>query len=634
MGVAHLEYVFSPSGLPLPFKGERDIGTTSILVRGGAGTGKTTLALALAHSIARESEGSALVLTTEFSPVEISFKASVLGLSESIVQRWPGRSPVESGAILVEHLTQVGGGEQILSSAERRSRSIDAVWDLLHPTSSGDSSELEQEDPARCPVRVVVIDALTLPEAGSADGAQRADLVAFVQALEADGCSVILVEELADGVHAWSTFVVDVVFELSLAPHAEAGELRRKLTVSKSRYSVSTPGPHDYGLRGGKPATWPNLLRVVAGSPSREISVLRQMEPLPLWVPAPVENHWLEITSRVVLTQHHSDGDQALRVLERTSGAKIVFVHCGVNATISFGQTQVRVFDHEGVQAIVWAVASCRGANVCHVTGMSGLIAREGAVRASHLLSGLSGLGYLVCVYEPQPESITPTIRSMADFLWLGAANGRLVSPQPRLSFCLSQSMGRPYREDWKREDRLPWFYYLRGNTWRAGLAALHAVSRVEPPPPSTQVLWDALCAELAGSRDAVLRLKEGILGDHEKLAIDPLCRALVRDEKLKEMEELVAEFFSDAPLPPWMTVRVLAEARLASPKRAILLEAALNLEALAQVANLPEQARGEICFNISCAYAQLGNSAKAFNWKKRAREFYPNIYSDDPSAY
>ncbi len=55
--IKHLEYVFSPPGLMLPVKGESEHGTTSILVRGGAGTGKTTFALALAHALAKAARG-------------------------------------------------------------------------------------------------------------------------------------------------------------------------------------------------------------------------------------------------------------------------------------------------------------------------------------------------------------------------------------------------------------------------------------------------------------------------------------------------------------------------------------------------------------------------------------------------
>ena len=151
---------------------------------------------------------------------------------------WPGSGQVTPGSVVVEHLSEVRKGQPVLSSAERRRSSIDAVWGLLHPTNEG------AEKPA-LPVRSVVIDALTLPEPGENDGAQRADLVAFVQALENEGVSVVLVEELAPGAPAWSSFVVDVVFELSSQPDPETQDLRRKLTLPKCRYALSIPGPHD-----------------------------------------------------------------------------------------------------------------------------------------------------------------------------------------------------------------------------------------------------------------------------------------------------------------------------------------------------------------------------------------------------
>lgn len=130
--VKHLEYVFSPPGLPLPVKGETDLGTTSILVRGGAGTGKTTFALALAHAAAKSSGGLVLYLTTEFSPVEIIFKATLIGLPEEAVDIWPGLEDMSPGGVIVEHLSEVRQGKPVLSSAERRQSSIDAVWGLLH----------------------------------------------------------------------------------------------------------------------------------------------------------------------------------------------------------------------------------------------------------------------------------------------------------------------------------------------------------------------------------------------------------------------------------------------------------------------------------------------------------------------
>ena len=254
--IRHMEYLFSPPGLPLPIKGEAEVGTTSILVRGGPGAGKTTLAVGLAHGIAKHGGGTVLYLTTEFSPVEVAFKAKLFGLKEDAVDVWPGEKP-KAGDLLVHHLVESRPGHPVASSAERRRTSMDTVWGLLHP------DEVDSGIPA-VSARVVVIDALTLPDPTETEGAIRADLVAFVQGLENEGISVILVEELGERSFAWSAFVVDVVFDLTLAPDSETQELRRKLTLPKCRYAVTIPGPHDYGLEAVHPAVWPDIFRMQA----------------------------------------------------------------------------------------------------------------------------------------------------------------------------------------------------------------------------------------------------------------------------------------------------------------------------------------------------------------------------------
>src|SRR5262245_35232891 len=103
--VKQLEYIFSPPGLPLPVKGDAGQGTTSTLVRGGAGAGKTTFALALAHAIAKAGDGLVLYLTTEFSAVEIAFEATLIGLAEERVDVWPGSEGMHPGDVMVEHLS-------------------------------------------------------------------------------------------------------------------------------------------------------------------------------------------------------------------------------------------------------------------------------------------------------------------------------------------------------------------------------------------------------------------------------------------------------------------------------------------------------------------------------------------------
>ncbi|MFS8067297.1 MAG: hypothetical protein ACMG6S_13075, partial [Byssovorax sp.] len=97
--------------------------TTSILIRGGAGTGKTTLGAALGQAIARCENGVVLYLTTEFSQTELLYKAQLLGLPESMVFRWKDRAAAPPGAIVTEHLALSPAGQGPLTSLERKTGS-------------------------------------------------------------------------------------------------------------------------------------------------------------------------------------------------------------------------------------------------------------------------------------------------------------------------------------------------------------------------------------------------------------------------------------------------------------------------------------------------------------------------------
>lgn len=429
--VRHLEHVFSPPGLPLPAKGESDQGTTSILVRGGAGTGKTTFALALAHAIAKAGNGLVLYLTTEFSPVEIAFKATLIGLPEEVVDVWPGAEGLPSGGVVVEHLSAVRNGRPVLSSAERKRGVIDAVWGLLHP-------EPEEGDARRppLPVRSVVIDALTLPEPGEHDGALRADLVAFVQALESEGVSVVLVEELAPGAAAWSSFVVDAVFELAFHPDAETGDLRRKLIVSKSRYAISIPGPHDYGLQNGVPSVWPDIFRVVTLARESSGPPLFRAVPPRLVVPMSVEDVWSWLDASIILSPFDKTLSKALHVLRSTPGSKEMIITCGASTVIATASQNLTVSEDDGIHAIGWGILSNvekAEANECVFQDIERFLSHSGSTaRVIRLLEALTWMGFMVCVHSPA-AAIAP-LYPVADLVWDGKRRMARLPKHPQRS--------------------------------------------------------------------------------------------------------------------------------------------------------------------------------------------------------
>jgi KaiC/GvpD/RAD55 family RecA-like ATPase len=400
LGVRNLELLFTPLGMPLVVKGSSGTGTTSILVRGGAGSGKTTLAVALAHSIARMGGGFTLYLTTEFAPVEIAFKATLLGLEEALVVRWDERAAVAVGGLAVHHLALLASPDDVLTSDQRKRSAIDAVWGLLEGEAVG----------AAVPVRAVVIDAFNLPDPGASEGALRADLVRFVQSLEEWGISTVLVEEAGPGASEWLSFVVDVVFELGFSAERYAaepgtGELRRKLTCRKSRYASALPGPHDYGLDPRqRPSVWPDLLAVVSTTRDMGLSV-PLADRKAIVVPFPNGTLKLLAGGALVVNELDQVGTLFLGALAATPGIRTLRVKCSSLTRFSppDGGPAIEVFDGAGPHALGDAVARtlvASRANVVVFDGLSALIAVHGATALAHILQALRELGVLVCVHE------------------------------------------------------------------------------------------------------------------------------------------------------------------------------------------------------------------------------------------
>lgn len=241
--VRHLEFLFSPPGLLLPERKPGIEPSTSVLVRGAAGTGKTTFALAVATGIAQVFAGKVVYLSTEISPVDVRFKVEDLGVDLVRLAAMPSTDP--NAFLLIDHLA-LDEATPTLDGSE--SRTVSALARV----------ERWLADGALSGVSVIVIDAFTLVGERS-DRDLRARTIDLVESLAAEGVSLILVEEAPIDGADWGSFVVDVAFELSWERDPDTSTMLRRLGVPKSRFTRSHPGPWDYGLEGRTLAVWPAL---------------------------------------------------------------------------------------------------------------------------------------------------------------------------------------------------------------------------------------------------------------------------------------------------------------------------------------------------------------------------------------
>lgn len=656
-------------------------------MRGGAGTGKTTVALALAHAIAKANGGLVLYLTTEFSPVEITYKATLIGLGEEVVDVWPGATGMTPGSVVVEHLSVVRHGQPVASSAERKRSAIDAIWGLLHP-------EKESERRPPLPVRAVVIDALTLPEVGESEGALRADLVAFVQALENERISVVLVEELAPVASAWSSFVVDVVLELAFQPDPETHDLRRKLTVSKCRYALSIPGPHDYGLDSGVPGVWPDMFRIVTLlDESRGTPLFRARSPR-LCMPCDSEGTWARLDASIVLSPYDQTSARAPLLLQRTPGAVALEINCGPKTVIGDSTRGHTVSEDDGVHAIGWAIlseAASGGTTFCFLQNLDGLLSRHGlTARVLRLLEALRSMGFLICIHSP--SAAVRSLEAIADFAW-GKGKRSLVVLGPRRHRALARryvsvdwmaatttqalshlesaqdpailetahdalnDVGKPGKvtptplDSLRRatiqgllgskidkkllgglltkgsagHSRAAWLAFHTGAEWQAARVAVAAVES-EEPEPSMLLLWKAVCAAIARNSTAIDELKVLVSSPEEDLILDPLLRGLAATGQLEEADRIIADFCARRSLAPWMLDRLSADARLDSADPTVLADAASRLAALAANESLPLVHRAETFHNLGTAHDRLGERNAAIGAFEQALALNPYL--------
>jgi KaiC/GvpD/RAD55 family RecA-like ATPase len=378
--VRGLELLFAPPGLPLVDKGANQP-TTSVLLYGDAGAGKTTLAIALAHAIARSGGGTALYLTTELAPTELSHKRELLGLAEVPVVGWEDAAIAPPGALVAGHLALIDPS----GTHSVRERALQAIWNFV--------AEAPEKTAG---VRCVVIDAFPLFEVGEST---RDAIVSLLQALESRGISVVLIQE-ADGNSDYLPFVADIVFELRFVEDRDTGELVRKLGCRKSRYVRSLVGPHDTGLDLGAVAVWPDPLAVAM---HYRPALRRLKKPARTFLPLEVENQFVVFQRGGIVLSTVDAPDGTLQSILSTPGVAALSVVIGPITRVTDAKRTILVPEWEGAYSVGWAIntlAEQTAANVVIVGGLGGRRHTRFHASFERVLEALRLRGMLICVHD------------------------------------------------------------------------------------------------------------------------------------------------------------------------------------------------------------------------------------------
>jgi KaiC/GvpD/RAD55 family RecA-like ATPase len=668
LGIAHFEHVFSPAGLPLVDKGDAPGGTTSILVRGSAGSGKTTLGLALAHAVARHHGGVVLCLSTEFSPAEIVFKAQVLDLPDGTVSAWPGGNDPPEGSILVQALSTLAAAERVDGSSSRKLAAIEALHELLEPA-----------DGRRVPaVRAVLLDALTLPGNDEQEDNLRERLLEMIQGLEHRGITTVLVEEAAPGASEWAAFVVDIVLELSFVADPETGELNRKLACRKSRYAFSLPGPHDYGLTKRRPSIWPSIARIIQSTPKLLLARLRVV------LPGELAEQWTEFRRGGIAVSHYDEQDtRLLSALQLIPGAVEVSVKCGPSSLVGYARGGTRVPDHDGPWGLAWAILEAAkqfGANICVIHQLEFFLARQSwKAPLSHMLQALADAGLIVVVHgtaaglqELRPlasfvsdryaltEQVQHARYCRAERWWVAQALCRSSDSEPSADALLQQlwaaqtpeelaTLKGPLSPEPPYVNAKPLLVNLRqgpapldmkvarvllspsaealvlDDEWAAANAAFTALGH-DAEDTNAKMVWYCVQGVVARNAKAVDAVATWFDATQDSWVFGSLCHGLARTDRIAVADERIRQLVIKNELPPWFGERFQAELRIAPANEAGRREAKARLEQLAAQSELPLLHRAEIELNLGVVLSLLGETTAAAGRYRAALEKNPEL--------
>ncbi|MBI5491114.1 MAG: hypothetical protein HY905_27530 [Deltaproteobacteria bacterium] len=255
-------------GLPLLARQGEAEPSTSILLRGGPGAGKTILAMQLALAVARHMRSDVAYACVELLPRELQAQhEGLLGAQGKGIVQVP---PWTRGAANSPSPSRVFAAVLDTGAAEMPVDDSSSLEDLRSPERLGagldDLLSKATEAAGRKP-RVLVVDSLS-DGYGLGSSAPRLLADQLVKFAADEGLVLVLLEEMAREVASPWSFATDLVLVLS---YPEVGAHERRIAVVKSRLGRAAEGIHRSAiLQGVGMRVFPNLAAYDFGEPAVE----------------------------------------------------------------------------------------------------------------------------------------------------------------------------------------------------------------------------------------------------------------------------------------------------------------------------------------------------------------------------
>ncbi|MFO0599582.1 MAG: ATPase domain-containing protein [Myxococcaceae bacterium] len=621
------EELFSPRGMPLVVKGSSSRPTTSVLIRGGPGTGKTTLGLGIAHGIAATISAPVLYVGTEFVSTEVAFKLKALELPPPSLPS----NPPQKASTFVEHLLNEDADFEPKSTTDRRRSTVDRVWELSETTGN------------RC--SAIVLDALIAPDKQGDESTFRDEMLGLIQALESKGVSIVIIQEDSSE-SEWLSFLVDVVINITFGP-THQGPLIRKLLLPKSRFANSHIGPHDYGLDAGRPAVWSDPLPCVQGDPDFRRKYGCVSVPI---VFAASEKTAVRQFGSLFVADFERDEDP-LRLLQQTQGIRLLLIRLG---PITHVDNFVSCGDWEGPFSVLWNIMRIAARERKNTVAFFGTQWLENnpdfAPRMTHVIESLLGLGFHVLLrgesmamkklmgttpaYNPTGAAIVGSdlgelVRPLWAARWISFEGHRKSRPTLAAAVELVAHAQLERAEAAIASNSsgadLSWFYAFIGQVDKSIRSITKTIVSNERPDERVARQHAAMCAKFGASSPAVEWLTERPERAIEFLwlVVDALIASGERSKN--DSARLLIELASNATgVESFVRARALAELELFSTAGGPTPESIAKLEHLA--ADAPSTLhRGEIFFNLFVASRKV-NRERARVFLKTAREAHATI--------